>query len=364
MSEFATTASLEIAVEQSSLSSARSTIESEFENISVGVEADSGGVTAGSLTQEPAAAATDGGQSVTDLLAEQLDVLEDIESGLDSGVGGGRDRSAVLPLVGMGALGGLIAAAGAGGALSPGLFGRGGVIEEDEGVGGVAGRTAEFFDDVGRDIGLPDLSEVTFDDLSDGVDRLHDWTVEGFDSTVDRLHEWTVAPFRDATEQLHDWSVAPFRDVTENLHDWTVAPFDIAVDQLHDWTPDVFDTSVDRLHDWTAETFDTGLDRLHDWTADPFDDAVTRLREWQPPDIRDFVPEGGETGASAATGFVGDQLDPTGIVRNRAERRRPSRADVTIDTDVTIDPSGLREIERRLDRQRRDIMREVESIFR
>lgn len=353
MSEFATTASLEIAVEQSSLSSARSTIEAEFEDISVGVSPDSSGVTADSLSQEPAAAATDGGQSVTDLLAEQLEVLEDIESGLDSGVGGARDRSAVLPLVGAGALGGLIAGGAAGGALTPGLFGRGGAFEEGEAIGGSMQPISEIAFDIGRELDLPDLSEVTFDDLTDGADRLHDWSANRFGETVDWLHDWTVAPFREVTEELHDWSVAPFREVTEELHDWTVEPFREGTEQLHDWTVEPFRDSVNDLLDWRPT---------------PLSDAVDRLRDWSPPGLGDIVPSTSDFGIETPDASRGaqdalDRLTSAGG-ENRAQARRPARTDVTITENVQIDPSGLREIDRRLDRAKDDVLREVERRLR
>lgn len=366
MTEFATTASLEIAVDQSSLSAARSTIESEFEDISVGVSADSG-MTASSLGDAGTPAATDGGQSVTDLLTEQLDVLEDIESAIDSGVGAGRDRTAIFPLGGLGALGPLLAGGLAGGALSPGLFGRGGVIEDPgEGVG-IMQPIAEFFDDLGRDIGLPDLSEVTFDDFRAGVDRLHDWSADVFDETVNTLHEWTAAPFEIVVDQLHDWTPEVFVGNVDRLRDWTAETFGTDVDRLHDWTVETFTGGVDRLHNWTVEPFETAVETLDAWPPVTFTDAVDALLGWEPPTAADLLGvdsdlfETPSVREGATDTF--DQLT-AGDDSNRAEGRRPARTDVSITNDVTIDPAGLREIERRLDDVPRMIRREVQRVIR
>lgn len=115
MAEFGVAATMEVDVDSQSLSAARAEIEQELGGVTVSPEMDQspGGATSGS-----ALPMTDGGASVGEQLAEQTELLEDIEEQIGGQGGGG--GGGMLLAGGAGALAPLAAAIGgaaAGGAL-------------------------------------------------------------------------------------------------------------------------------------------------------------------------------------------------------------------------------------------------------
>lgn len=149
MTDFETSAALSIELDQRSLREVRSELESELGDVSVGV---SGGGAAATMT--------DGGRSgnladrldtQSDLLSDQLDVLEDIESELGtggllgSGGSGGGGGTGLLPTGGGGGGG------GAGGFL--------GAL----GLGGLAGRASGLLGGLGKLGGVSAAGSAIFD---------------------------------------------------------------------------------------------------------------------------------------------------------------------------------------------------------
>lgn len=140
MADFSTTAELELEVPNSTLRDARSKIEQELGNIEVGVSAE-GGAGGGQLGD-----ILDTNRRQLELMEEQTELLDEIEENITGGSGGGLlagaagGRAAAGRGIGGGVLSGILssltafapAARVAGGGISPGLFGKGGVLEGGE----------------------------------------------------------------------------------------------------------------------------------------------------------------------------------------------------------------------------------------
>lgn len=191
MSEFATTASLEIDVSSSSLNDARSTIEDEIGAVTVDVDGGTGLAESVTRDADGGGAVTDGGTGLADgsgqaetLLEEQLVVLEEIHETLDDGerrsflnsVQGGAVGGALLGAGGLGA-GGLGAAA-AGGVAGAGLLGMltGGKLDPEDPAGDFqSDPVVQMIQDAWQRIGPSDLgsfTDVFKDTLLTAVDPL------------------------------------------------------------------------------------------------------------------------------------------------------------------------------------------------
>jgi hypothetical protein len=367
MSEFGAAATLSIVVPDSEVQAARAKLESGLEETQINL--DTSGADFGSRGGGTPSLA-DGGTAMSSMMAAQTELLEDIEdhlaSGIDSGGGGG---------------------IGAGSAGALGLAVRGGSLGSLGTIGSAVGAAALPFAAQGAAAtAIPGSAESLgnrYSALMDG--NIGEKIAANFANVFDPLGiGQTIA--RGAGEAIASGDIgSSIGGAFQTAVDPLGFGQDIgsqALGELTRWDPALPDPELDIPSPpaWITSLLDFvgGAASTADGGSGTAGSNNTGGHESQIP-----------TGKNAQTGSAEGPLDtPPGGIRleknggmrgfrtqesareqltrrdqggNRARKRSGQNTNVTVDQDVSIAPSSLKELEREMDRFKEDVIREVEK---